>query len=87
MVKMNRRKRADYASEANIFKNFDEVASASQGMVTAKEYADIQVIMKTARIQNLRGRPAVNESVLDSYLDRAVYAVLAYGLALRERDA
>lgn len=87
MVKMNRRKRADYASDSNIFKNFDEVASASQGMVTAKEYADIQVIMKTARIQNLRGRPAVNESVIDSYLDRAVYSVLAYGLALRERDA
>lgn len=83
---MNRRKRKDYASDDNIFKNFDEVASASQGMLTAREYADVQVIMKTARIQNLRGRAAVNESVTDSYLDRAVYSILAYGLALREAE-
>lgn len=81
---MNRRKRADYASDDNVFKNFDEVSIASQGMVTPKEYADIQVIMKTARIQNLRGRSAVNEAVVDSYLDRAVYSILAYGLAVRE---
>lgn len=87
IVEMNRKKRADYADEDNIFKNFDYVEAATMEMVTAREYADIMVIMKTGRIQNLREQDEpVNESVIDTYLDRAVYAILAYGLLLREAD-
>jgi hypothetical protein len=84
IVEMNRRKRADYANESNIFKNFDYVAQATMGMVTPLEYCDIQVIMKTGRIQNLRGREAINEVIEDTYLDRAVYAILAFGLQKRD---
>jgi hypothetical protein len=86
IVEMNRKKRKDYASDENTFGNFDYVADATMGMVTAREYADIMVIMKSGRIQNLRGRKAANEAVEDTYLDRAVYSILAYGLALREGE-
>jgi hypothetical protein len=86
MVETNRKKRADYASEENIYGNFDYVAEATQGMVTATEYCDIMVTMKNGRLMNLRGREATNEAVVDTYLDRAVYAILAYGLKMREAE-
>lgn len=86
IVETNRKKRADYANEDNIFANFDYTSQATMGMVSPREYADIMVTMKNGRIFNLRGRNAQNESVIDTYLDRAVYAILAYGLALREAE-
>lgn len=84
IVMMNRRKRADYANESNIYNNFDYVERATQGMVTALEYCDIMVTMKNGRIMNLRGREATNETVEDTYIDRAVYAILALGMWRRE---
>lgn len=87
IVETNRKKRADYANEDNIFANFDYTSKATMGMVSPREYADIMVTMKNGRIFNLRGRNAQNESVIDTYLDRAVYAILAYGLAIRESES
>jgi hypothetical protein len=88
MVQLNRRKRADYATEADGLKNFRTRAAAMElEGFTALEAANQDVVMKTCRINNLRGRLAANESVLDSYKDRAVYAVLAYLLAKEEADA
>lgn len=83
IVAMNRRKRADYASEENIYNNFDYVAGATQGMVSALEYCDIMVTMKNGRLMNLRGKEAANETVEDTYVDRAVYAILALGMYRR----
>lgn len=87
MVETNRKKRADYANDDNIFANFDKNAAtmALEGY-TALEDCLSMVSRKLGRITNLRGRDPSNESVLDSYLDLAVYAVLAYGLILREAD-
>jgi hypothetical protein len=89
IVETNRKKRADYADEENIYKNFDYVEKATMGMVNATDYADIMVTMKSGRIMNLRSQltKPQNESLLDTYLDRAVYAILAYGLALRDSRA
>lgn len=88
IVEMNRKKRADYATEQNIFRNFDYVQEATMLAVTAVEYADIMVTMKSGRIFNLRekGVAPSNEDLQDTYLDRAVYAILAYGLMLRDLD-
>ena len=85
LVMMNRRKRADYATESNIYNYFDYVAQATQGMVSALDYCDIMVTMKTGRIMNLRGKEAANETVEDTYVDRAVYAILALGLLRRDK--
>ena len=81
ICELNRRKRADYASDDNIYLNFDRVEDMTG-------YAALQVIetmigIKTARIRNLEelGTPPKNESLLDSRLDRATYCILDYGYA------
>ena len=84
MVEMHRRKAQDYAVPGDTLKNFREVVAAvNLPGYTVLEDINTMVIRKTSRINNLRGRPAANESVYDSYLDRAVYAVLAV-VALEE---
>lgn len=88
IVLTNRRKSADYASPADLYLNFRRNAD----MVALPGYTPLvdcfsMVARKLGRIANLRGRSAQNEGVLDSYLDLAVYAVLAYGLAMEEADA
>jgi hypothetical protein len=85
IVETNRKKRADYATEDNIYANFDFTAQATMGMVTPLQYADIMVTMKGGRIFNLqkKGTAPQNEALEDTYRDRAVYAILAYGLYLR----
>jgi hydroxymethylpyrimidine pyrophosphatase-like HAD family hydrolase len=84
MAELQRRKAQDYAADGDILKNMREVVAA----LGIKDYTVIEdcnamVIRKTARISNLRGRSASNEPLYDSYLDRAVYAVLAV-VALEE---
>ena len=79
MVETNRKKRADYAASDNIFRNFERVA----GMMDMAGYdaqEDIlnMVFRKASRITNLRGKEPMNESVEDSWLDLAVYAILGY---------
>lgn len=84
IVETNRKKRADYASDDNIYLNFDR-AAAEVGL-SPQDIVDVMVAIKNGRIANLRGREeeVKNESVADSYLDRAVYCILAYGLYLRD---
>jgi len=87
MVEMNRKKRADYATQGNLFANFDRNAEMmNMPGYTALEDCLSMVGRKFNRITNLRGRPPKNETVLDSFLDLAVYGVLAYGLAMREAE-
>lgn len=85
MVLLQRRKANDYASDDDKLKNMREVVS-TLGIEGYDVVADCEamVIRKTARINNLRGREPSNESLRDSYLDRAIYAILAI-VALDER--
>jgi hypothetical protein len=78
MVKLQRVKSRDYADKDDILKNMRFVTD----MLGIPEYTVVEdcnamVLRKCARIINLRGKSASNESVRDSYVDRAVYAVLA----------
>jgi hypothetical protein len=84
MVKLNRRKRADYAKDTDPLSNFFRTAEImrERGYVdwsglTSVEYA---LAIKQARIEALRanGRmdQTANESVRDTMLDDAVYSVL-----------
>lgn len=78
MVQLQRVKSQDYAGEDDILKNMRFVVDML-GIpdYTVVEDCNAMVLRKCARIINLRGRPAKNESVRDSYIDRAVYAVLS----------
>ena len=87
IVAMNRTKRQDYALDDNPFSNF-EAPSALLGIqgFGPTEAALFNILQKVSRLQSLRtnGRmdnPA-NESVSDTYLDLAVYAVICYTLHL-----
>jgi len=81
LVGTNRRKRKDYARDGEAFSSFYS-SSALPGMkgFGPVEAALFNVAQKMTRLQSLRenGRmndPA-NESVADTYLDLAVYAIL-----------
>jgi hypothetical protein len=85
MVEMNRRKRADYASDSDIFLNFR--VNAQMMRLEGYDYKEdclSMVCRKVNRITNLRGRDPQNETVLDSYEDLAVYATLLFAMALEE---
>lgn len=87
MVETNRKKRADYATDGDAYLNFRRNAM----MLDLEDYDALtdclsMVSRKFGRIINLRGRDATNETVVDSYLDMAVYAILAYGLALEAAE-
>lgn len=88
IVKMNRKKRADYALDGNPFSNF-EFTSSVMGMGGAEESAIFNVAQKLARLSSLRGnrRLPQNEAVEDTYLDLAVYGVIAYAIYLARRSA
>lgn len=85
IVTVNRRKRQDYATEKDIFSNFRFVASTC-GMPSAAVAADTLVMVKHGRILSIRqnNRVPANESLEDSYLDRAVYSIIAYVLVQEE---
>lgn len=93
MVEMNRRKSADYASPDNILQNFDRVAE----QVPLEEYDAFMdtytmTMRKMQRLRNLmeQGIDPQNESVRDTLIDNAVYAVLmvvAYDRKVAEEDA
>lgn len=85
MRNMNRKKRADYAADSDIFSNFRDTASML-GLpgFSERESALFLVLVKIARLKSLRtnGRmdnPA-NESVVDTVLDLAVYSVIYLAL-------
>ena len=83
VVHTHRRKGEDYARDGSPFSNFEFCASAVG--ITASESALHMVALKIARLgalkANGRTKDPRNEPVNDSYLDCAVYAVLA--LAIR----
>ena len=81
IVHMRRRKRVDYEHDNEPWSNFTFCAHAVG--ITAAESALHMVALKMSRLAALKanGRGPKNESVNDSYLDCAVYAVLA--LAIR----
>lgn len=85
MVKVSRKKRADYASDNDPLSNFkgsaDALGLTGFGPVEA---ALFNVLQKIERLKALRSNGRMgqtqNESVTDTYLDLAVYAVLTYAL-------
>lgn len=85
IVSVNRLKRKDYAIDGDPFSNFHDTARAMgiEGF-SAIDSADLNVRQKDARIRSLRmnGRTQSpsNETVADTYLDRAVYAIIAYAI-------
>lgn len=89
IVKTNRAKRKDYAKDGDPFSNFKTTAAmlGLDGFGPA-ESAYFNVLQKIARLQSLRmnGRMAdtANESVLDTYLDLAVYGVILYAIVLEQ---
>lgn len=91
MVKTNRKKRRDYAADSDIFSNFRDVARMfGHPDIGAREIAYILILVKVARLRSLRlnGRmdDAANESVLDTFLDMAVYSTITLALAKEEKD-
>ena len=87
LVNMNRKKRRDYAVDGDPFSNFkltsDLVNIPGFGPV---ESAYFNLCQKVARLSSLRanGRmdETANESVTDTYLDLAVYAIIVYTLVM-----
>lgn len=92
MVMTQRAKRSDYAKDGSPFSNFQTTADL-MGMPAfgPKESAIFNVFQKIARLQSLRANGRMNdvknESVLDTYLDLAVYAVITYAIAKHEHDS
>ena len=85
IVRTNRRKRQDYAEDGSPFSNFDYTADALglEGF-SAVESAVFNINQKIARLRSLRKNGRINdpanEAVEDTYLDLAVYAVIAYAI-------
>jgi hypothetical protein len=77
---INRRKRADYAAESDIFSNFKDVGR--QLGTHAGVAVESHIATKQSRLRQLlgSGREPRNESVRDTLLDRAVYAVIALAM-------
>lgn len=83
MVKTNRLKRKDYARDADVFSNFHTTAPFT-ATGTPEWSALFNVVQKLARLESLQinGRldDPENEAVEDTFLDLAVYAVIAYAI-------
>lgn len=85
MVKVSRKKRADYASDSDPLSNFKGTAEAlGLSGFGSVEAALFNVLQKIERLKALRNNGRMsepqNESVTDTYLDLAVYAVFTYAL-------
>lgn len=89
LVETNRRKRKDYAADGDPFSNFKETSSA----LGLEGFGPIESVLfnclqKQARLKSLRqnGRlhDTQNESVMDTYLDHAVYGIILYAVAREE---
>lgn len=80
-------KNADYAQDSNWRSNFADVA-AQMGW-NDLDAVDALIAVKQARLKSLRsnGRTPVNESVADTLLDRAVYAVIALAIYLEDNPS
>jgi hypothetical protein len=91
IVETNRRKRKDYALDGDPFSNF-RMTSELLGIpgFGTTEAALFNVIQKLIRLHSLRknGRihDTTNESVTDTYLDAAVYAVITFAIEMERLD-
>lgn len=85
VVRMNRRKRADYAVDGDPFSNFR--AAAHGAGVSVEQGIEYMIATKQARLVALRsnGRAPQNESVYDTVVDRAVYGIIALAYALENK--
>lgn len=84
MVELNRKKRADYTTGNDLLWNF-RYQSEEMGLDVV-ECVNFLIAVKQGRIkalQRLNRKKPKNESLEDTYIDRAVYSVLAL-VALRE---
>jgi hypothetical protein len=90
IVLMNRKKRADYALDGDPFSNFRTTAE-TLGLAGfgAKEAVLFNVLQKTDRLRSLRASGRIddhdNATVIDTYLDLAVYSIILYALSLQEK--
>lgn len=71
-------KNRDYAGGAGEFYNFEQAAEFAN--VTMIDVVNAQIAIKLTRIKNLKIGQATYESVRDSYLDLAGYAVIAHAM-------
>jgi len=81
MVRLNRKKRSDYAGDGHIFQNFYD--SAYQLGLTPGHSVETLVATKQARLRVLGvedKRIVENETKRDTILDRAVYSAIAVAL-------
>ena len=78
------KKNKDYAESNNPFSNFEDSAK-SAGIETWQSFEAL-IGTKEARLRHLMKKQEeeepLNEPVLDTYKDRAVYAILAYAYQL-----
>lgn len=81
MVTTYRRKRADYAKDTESWSNFHDMGRFAG--VEPWVAALLLCQQKLSRVSALRGngRPPENESMLDTLLDNANYAVIALAIA------
>lgn len=84
MVRTNRAKRADYALDGSPWSNFEDTARAVG--IAPVDSATFNVAQKLSRLRALRANGRLdaprNEAVSDTYLDMAVYAVIALAIHL-----
>jgi hypothetical protein len=75
---MHDKKRADYSDPDNRFSNFE--LSSTFANVSVPQTFEVLLGIKQARLIELlkSNKEPNNESLLDTYLDRAIYAILAY---------
>jgi len=82
LVKMNRKKRRDYAQDGDPFSNFR--ATSDHFGFSPWESAEFNLVQKLTRLASLQANGRMeepeNESVADTYLDAAVYAVIMYAI-------
>lgn len=85
MRRIFEKKNADYASDIDWKSNFADVA-AQMSWGSPVEAADALVAVKQARLKSLRGngRAPVNEALIDTYLDRAVYSLIALAMLIEQ---
>jgi hypothetical protein len=84
IAKVFESKNADYADDRDWKSNFVDVAE--QLGFDHHTAAEVLIAVKQARLKSLRvnGRTPVNEAVIDTVLDRAVYSVIALAMQIED---
>jgi len=90
IIGLNRRKRADYTGNQDPWENFKD-SSRQVGQAPGLS-VEVLIGTKQSRLRQLLqpGREPNNESIRDTFLDRAVYAIIAlamYDEGLYQLDA